>query len=121
MLVMSVSIAAVDEPADTVEKTGICKGLDLAITVESRECLNRQFQAVDGELNAVYKDLMARLDKAQKTTLRNAQRAWVKEKEVKCAQAGEEAKGGTLEAVLISACQVQMTEQRVTFLKHYKP
>ncbi len=104
---------------DTVEKDGICKGLDLAITSDQHECLGRKFTVADKELNAEYKQLMARLDDGQKASLKKEQIAWIKQKESKCAKAGKEFEGGTLEGIMIGDCKVQMTEDRVTYLKKY--
>jgi uncharacterized protein YecT (DUF1311 family) len=106
---------------DGPEKTGPCKGLDLAITADLRDCLARQFKAADESLNSTYKNLMAKIDDEQKRRLRESQRAWIKQKESKCAKAGEEMKGGTMEPIMIADCHLQMTEQRVSYLKSYRP
>ena len=103
-----------------VEQSGICKGLDLSITAEQLECLDRKYSAADKELNILYKQKMAGLDESKKSALKKEQIAWIKEKESKCAQAGKEMEGGTLETVMIKDCTVQMTEQRVAFLKSIK-
>jgi uncharacterized protein YecT (DUF1311 family) len=108
-----------EEPS--AEKSGICKGLDLAVTAEQSECLDRKFKAADDALNRNYRELLAKLNDAEKSTLRESQRAWVLEKRQKCAKAGEEFQGGTMEAVAVADCNVQMTEQRVAFLADYKP
>lgn len=105
---------------DTVEKSGVCKGLDLAITVEMRECISKKYAIADGELNDVYKQVMARLDDAGKSTLRTQQRQWVKDKEAKCTAAGKEHEGGTMQPVVVGDCQVQMTEKQVAVLRAYK-
>lgn len=106
---------------DTVEKSGICKGLDRTITADNNECIGRMYEAADGELNKVYKEVMASLDKAKRGPLLNSQRAWIKEKETKCEQEGEEFKGGSIAASIIANCKVEMTQKRVQFLKAYKP
>jgi uncharacterized protein YecT (DUF1311 family) len=63
---------------------------------------------------------MSRLDASRKAALKKEQVAWIKEKESKCAKAGKEAEGGSLEAVMIKDCFVQETEQRLTYLKSFK-
>ena len=108
------------EQANAVEQSGPCKGLDLAITAEQLECLDKKFTIADGQLNDAYKQLMATRDEATKATLKKEQIAWIKDKERTCAQAGKEVEGGSMEAVLISDCKVQMTEKRVAYLKNYK-
>ncbi len=104
----------------TAEQSGICKGLDLSITAEQLECLDRKYSTADKELNILYKQKMADLDESKKSSLKKEQIAWVKEKESKCAQAGKEMQGGTLETVMIKDCMVQMTEQRVAYLRNIK-
>ena len=84
------------------------------------ECLDRKFTVADKELNALYKDLMAKLDNVQQAKLKSLQMAWIKDKEVTCANAGKE-EGGTLEGLMIGDCKVQKTEERVKFLKAYTP
>lgn len=107
-------------PKNMVEQDGLCKGLDLAVTAEQVDCLDKKYSIADKQLNDTYKKAMASLDEGKKSTLKKEQITWVKEKESKCAKAGEDVKGGTLEVVLISDCKVQMTEKRLAYLKNYK-
>jgi uncharacterized protein YecT (DUF1311 family) len=105
----------------TVEQSGICKGLDTAITDQQMECLDRQYKQIDGELNQTYKSLYGGLDQNQKDKLKSEQVAWINYKEKACTNAGKEFEGGTMEAVLIKDCQVQKTMGRVKYLKSYRP
>lgn len=102
--------------ASSSEQSGICAGLDLTITAEQLECLERKYTAADKELNLLYKQKMASLDDARKASFKKEQIAWIKEKESKCAQAGKEVAGGSYEPVMIKDCLVQMTESRVAYL-----
>ena len=108
------------EQANATEQTGICKGLNLENTAEQGECLDRKFAQSDQQLNETYKQLMAGLDDVRKVALKKEQIAWIKDKETKCAQAGKEVEGGTLEPVVIADCKVQTTEQRLAYLKAFK-
>lgn len=101
----------------TVEQSGLCKGLDLSITADIRNCLNRQYKIADRLLNNIYKQLMTRLGEPRKSSLKKEQIAWIKEKEKTCKNAGKESEGGTLEPVMIADCEVEMTQQRVIYLK----
>jgi uncharacterized protein YecT (DUF1311 family) len=114
------AVAPHDGSNSSVEQSGICKGLDLSITVEQKECLSRKYAAADKGLNDTYKQLMARLDNSRKTGLKKEQVAWIKEKESKCAKAGKEMEGGTLEGIMVQDCHVQMTEKRLEYLKNFK-
>jgi len=106
--------------SSSVEQSGLCRGLDLSITAEQIECLERKYSVADKELNDIYKQTMSKLDTTRRAALKKEQIAWIKEKETKCAQAGKEMEGGTLETVMIKDCFVQMTEQRVTYLRNIK-
>lgn len=111
---------ATPNQTSSIEQTGICKGLDLSITAEQVECLDRKYAAADKELNNIYKQTMSSLAESRKSALKKEQVTWIKEKESKCAKAGKEQEGGTLETVMIKDCFVQMTEQRVAYLKTFK-
>jgi uncharacterized protein YecT (DUF1311 family) len=109
-----------NEAADTVEASGVCKGLDLAVTVAQSECVSRKFAIADKKLNDEYKRLMGSLSAERQAELKSSQRAWIKEKEQTCVDAGKEFEGGTLQPIVIADCKVRMTEERNTFLEHYK-
>ena len=111
---------AQSEQKSVVEQTGVCKGLDLTVTADQIECLNRQFTSADKQLNETYKQLMATLDDSRKSALKKEQVAWVKEKVSKCNQAGKEFEGGTMETVLVADCEVEMTEKRLAYLKNFQ-
>jgi len=100
-----------------VETTGVCKGLDLAVTPDQLDCLGKKFENADKQLNDTYKSLMSRLDASEKVALKKEQIAWIKEKETKCVQAGKDFEGGTMEEVAVADCRVQMTDKRLAELK----
>ncbi len=104
----------------SVEKTGICKGLDMSITSEQLQCLDMEFSAADKRLNQDYKHLMAKLDATQKSALKRNEIAWIKEKREKCGHAGDQFKGGSMEQVVVRDCEVQMTKKRAEYLEHYR-
>jgi len=114
------AILEAEDTSDTVEQSGVCKGLDLAITAENRECLSRQFTIADKILNDEYKRAMSLLTPERGAELKTSQRAWIKEKKEACEEAGKEFEGGSLEAVVAAGCEVRMTEERSEFLKQYR-
>lgn len=118
------AVQAAEQPAQadqsTVEQDGICKGLDMAVTADQYECQSRKFGKADGELNSTYKQLMASLDDSRKAALKREQISWIKEKESKCAKAGKEVEGGSMEGILINDCKITMTEERLAYLQGYK-
>lgn len=119
-VVPSVALSSpVSSVSNSVEQAGPCKGLDLANPSTQLECLDRKYSTADKQLNDVYKQLAAGLDESRKAALKKEQITWIKDKEAKCPQAGKE-KGGTLEPVAIAECKVQMTDQRLSYLRNYK-
>ncbi len=105
---------------ESTEKSGICKGLDLAVTADQLTCNGLRFDAADKELNSTYKHLMASLNTERKAELKSEQIVWIKKKEKECPEAGKEVRGGSLEGVLISDCHAAMTEDRLKYLQSYK-
>lgn len=106
--------------ANTVETEGVCKGLDLAVTVDQSECIGRKFAIADKQLNEDYKRVMASLTPERQAELKASQRAWIQEKDQRCEEAGKEAEGGTLQPILIGDCTVRMTEERIAFLARFR-
>lgn len=47
-------------------------------------CYEKEFPAQDARLNLAYKKILADLDAAQKTALRDAQRDWIKSRDSTC-------------------------------------
>lgn len=99
---------------------------DPGTTARMVECADAAFRAADARLNAVYRDVMARLkavdeaagdgaDRAGK--LRAAQRAWIPLRDAQCTLEAAAAYGGTLAPVLEIGCRTRMTEDRTEALR----
>lgn len=108
------------EPQADVRQADLCEGIGMANAPELLECLDKKFAIADGQLNAAYKQLMATRDETTKAALKKEQIAWIKDKEKTCAEAGKEFEDLPRGAILTSKCKVQMTEERVAYLKGYK-
>jgi uncharacterized protein YecT (DUF1311 family) len=102
-----------------VEQTGFCKGMDLSVLNTQIECMEIKFSDADKQLNEEYKKLMSSLGFERKLVLKTEQVGWIKEKEAKCPQAGR-GKSGLSEIAAVLDCKVQMTGQRVVYLRGYK-
>lgn len=121
-----VLIAAVAAPAaaraqdkpdctDPQTQTGmnICAGLD--------------YEAADAELNAAYKEAVAAMKetdadlppelKGAEKALREAQRGWIVYRDKTCEAAGFEARGGSMESMLVGQCLADTTRNRTQELK----
>ncbi|WP_188079868.1 lysozyme inhibitor LprI family protein [Neorhizobium sp. P12A] len=90
-------------------------------------CADRDYKAADAELNVQYKETRATmvswdadLDddlKGAEKALLKAQRAWVDYRDGECEAEGFEARGGTMEPMLVSACLASVTRERTKQLK----
>jgi uncharacterized protein YecT (DUF1311 family) len=96
---------------------------------DMNQCAALDFEAADAELNIVWKDARASaravdadlpddLRGADKALL-DAQRAWIAYRDGHCALAGFEARGGSLEPLLVSACLATLTRTRTQQLKEF--
>ena len=95
----------------------------LALTM----CAGQEFEKADAELNAQYKltrDVMRREDaeadetaKGAENALVQAQRAWIAYRDAHCISDGFEARGGTMEPMVVAKCQAEATRKRTEELK----
>lgn len=93
-------------------------------------CANEEYEAADTELNTVYKQTVAAMRAKDEEladisadyvgaeeALKKAQRAWIGYRDGQCELAGFEARGGSLEPMLVSGCLAQLTTARTEELK----
>jgi len=92
------------------------RGVTTGIVDCDREELDRQ----DHRLNAAYRKLMAGLAPARRVRLRNAERAWIRERDRRCEKAAEPEAGGTLALILRSSCFASETKERADYLEAYR-
>ena len=88
-------------------------------------CAHISLQAADAELNREWNKLHARLKQAEAelgfegwfdATL-EGQRGWLAYRDGQCAAEGYEARGGTMEAMLVAYCKTRLTRARVKELR----
>ncbi|MBO6756846.1 MAG: DUF1311 domain-containing protein [Roseibium sp.] len=85
-------------------------------------CAEQDWQAADADLNTAYNAAMAAMRetdsylpdnlKGAADALRSAQRAWIPYRDAACAAYGYQARGGSMEPMLIYACRADLTRQR---------
>lgn len=93
-------------------------------------CAHRDYEQADTELNAAYKQAMASardMDEEFKEmsehyvgavdALKRAQRSWIGYRDGQCELAGFEARGGSMEPMLVSGCLADLTRKRTAELK----
>lgn len=91
----------------------ICAGRDLA---DADKALNLQYQATRKALKEREADVSAEF-KGGEDALVKAQRAWLSYRDAQCASVGFQARGGSMEPMLISACEADLTRKRTAELK----
>ncbi|CDZ63224.1 Probable urease-associated protein [Neorhizobium galegae bv. orientalis] len=112
-------------PAEAQEPKANCKNPQTQI--EMNICSQRDYDAADKALNAQYQttrkamkawdaDAMSEL-KGAEDALVKAQRAWVAYRDAQCISTGFQAHGGSMEPMLISGCQADLTRKRTAELK----
>ena len=84
-------------------------------TADQNACIDREFAVWDDILNETYRRLRDKLDDAQKTKLRDMQRAWVASKEKTCAFYWDYYQG-TMASPMAAACVNKETARRALFL-----
>lgn len=93
-------------------------------------CSQEDYEAADVALNAAYRKTMARAQAMDKDfaeigegmvgavdALKAAQRAWIAYRDAQCELAGFEARGGTMEPMLVAGCLAELTTKRTDELK----
>jgi uncharacterized protein YecT (DUF1311 family) len=98
-----------------------------ATQMDMNSCSDQDYQAADAELNAQYKKTRAavlEVDKGLDASLRGAekallagQRAWIDYRDGECEAEGFQARGGSMEPMLVSGCKATLTRARTKELK----
>ena len=83
---------------------------------EANRTTGEWYQLWDNELNSLWDRLTAEVTPAQKENLLIQQREWIKEKEKKIKEAGEEAAGGTLQPQLENGAAMRVTRKQAYHL-----
>jgi len=85
--------------------------------LEMNQCAGNAYKAADGELNQVYRKLVAVLDAEEKAQLKMAQTAWLKYRDANCEFVGDMYKGGSIRPMIYAFCLADVTRNRTTELK----
>lgn len=127
---MMISFAALALQATPPNPDWNCN--DPQVQMEMNWCAGQDYEAADKALNAQWaltraamkaRDTdWAQLGSADKRTgwaasLLEAQRGWLRYRDAQCALEGYEARGGSLEPLLILTCQTRLTRARTQELK----
>ena len=90
-----------------------------ASQMEMNMCAGVNFQAADARLNAVYREVTARLDgaKSARRKLVAAQRAWIAFRDAECSYVTSGTEGGSINSMLYTQCMTGMTDKRTDELR----
>jgi uncharacterized protein YecT (DUF1311 family) len=85
---------------------------------EMNECQGREYKKADAALNAVYKQLMAKIDnEGERAALKGAQLAWIKYRDANCEFESYINKGGTMYSMVYDGCLTVLTQERTKQLR----
>ncbi|WFU00794.1 lysozyme inhibitor LprI family protein [Rhizobium sp. CB3171] len=99
--------------AETQMDMNICSQRDYD---RADKALNEQYKKTRAAMVATDADLDADQKGAEKALVK-AQRAWVDYRDGQCEAEGFEARGGSMEPMLVSGCKATLTKQRTKELK----
>lgn len=85
--------------------------------LEMNQCAGNAYKAADGELNQVYRKLVAMLDAEDTAQLKVVQTAWLKYRDAHCEFVGDQYKGGSIRPMIHAFCLADVTRNRTTELK----
>lgn len=85
------------------------------VTVAMADCASAEIEVQDARLNAAYQQVMRGLEEGPRQKLRDAQRAWIKFRDTKCA--AESQGGGTMDMLNGGSCILEATARRATELQ----
>jgi Uncharacterized protein conserved in bacteria len=87
--------------------------------LEIKECIRLRYEAADRRLNEVYKQLVAKLSREERSLLAEAQQGWIQLKENNCHFEVYGSRGGTGYRGFLNECRERMTQQRTAELEKY--
>ena len=79
-------------------------------------CADMEYRHYDRLLNRNYRLLMRALPPREQARLREAQRAWIRFRDLECDFEGYEMRGGTGEPLLVLGCKAELSKERAAAL-----
>ena len=94
----------------------------LSATNEIFQCLDAEHVKADRALNRTWREITSNPEGPMASpsfakTLRDAQTAWIKLRDLDCASEGKEMEGGSFEKVLVKGCLLEKTNERRDYLR----
>ena len=102
--------AAASDPSASLN----CKTATVQMDLDA--CADRDFQAADKKLNAVYRALMQKAEAGDQALLKAAERNWLAYRDSECAYETSDSSGGSIHPMEVSACLTEKTKARIAEL-----
>ena len=109
------ALAAAD--SDMTQEYLTCMDTSKGVTAEMMDCISAETARQDARLNENYTKLMSKVSAKRKKTLLEAQRAWIKFRDVNC-RFYYDPDGGTAALLAGNGCFLQATADRAKELKN---
>lgn len=107
-----------EDPTSQAEMTG-CAGLEWEAADAELNSLWPKVHAAAKEMDGYLKESGGDGRPGYAETLLDAQRKWIDYRDAECQYEGYQARGGTMEPMLINFCLARLTEQRVEDFKRF--
>jgi uncharacterized protein YecT (DUF1311 family) len=120
LLVLAAASSTTRAADVTTPEFGACVKKSGGVTSEMMDCVNVETKRQDEKLNQSYQKLLASLKAARKAQLVDAQRAWLKYRELNCAFY-DDGSGGTAAGLAANDCIMTMTAKRAAELEFLMP
>src|SRR5262245_35969331 len=117
LLLWNAQLWAADD-ADKSKDYVACMDKAGGVTSEMLGCIGAEIKRQDAQLNENYMTLMSKLSKMRRGELQEAQRVWIKYRELNCNFYGDE---GSIAQVAINDCFLDVTTDRAMELKRLMP
>ncbi|MEG4800511.1 lysozyme inhibitor LprI family protein [Microcoleus sp. ARI1-B5] len=102
-------------PTLIAQQQYICE--NATTNIEINRCLRLRYEASDKRLNQVYKQLMSKLSRQERSTLITIQRQWIKSRDRDCNFEVSINRGGTGYSGFLNQCLERKTAQRTAELQ----
>lgn len=108
---MTVLLVLLDAPYAMAKE---CR--ELQTQADMNICEGKKLGAADAQLNAVYNKLTAKVSAAGKAKLIDAQRAWIKYRDLQCEFDAFGTNGGSINGSMVTQCVAEMSRAQTKIL-----
>ncbi|WP_064705992.1 lysozyme inhibitor LprI family protein [Rhizobium bangladeshense] len=116
MLLVSGAASAEDIDCQNPKTQSDMTSCEAARHETADKALNEQYKKTRAAMIAIDKDLDGDMKGAEKALVK-AQRAWIDYRDAQCDAFGFQARGGTMEPMLVAGCLAEETDKRTKELK----